>query len=396
VQTDFSTSPADCIIEKHPVLVNNLLSGVPDEGPKISVGLQTDVEHSTMEKMQQDYLVQQLQRRICDLEGKSEQSEFDLEEQKIHVEETKEKLCQVEEERESIKHQYELLIDAHSCLKDKLSQLRQEKADLVQKCNSLQSEVNTMIENECESVDNLQQKISDMENENANLRNNISEFKVKMEDVASMYQSKMEEAQQEVLDLNKANSRLKCESEKTFAEREHMIIELNALSEAKEQAHSDYKGLLARMNADMENHQQTVAKVQQQLVDGEMEKQCLMEKNRDLAKLCEDTKAQCEEFVSKNDELLVKLTSSKESYEGLELKFKQVYQQKHALEQERIKYSQELDKIEEKLQIAEREKRECEGMVQLATRKSVDLETEKQCEVQASLSAEACTGAGKN
>jgi chromosome segregation ATPase len=284
VQTDFSTSPADCIIEKHPVLVNNLLSGVPDEGPKISVGLQTDVEHSTMEKMQQDYLVQQLQRRICDLEGKSEQSEFDLEEQKIHVEETKEKLCQVEEERESIKHQYELLIDAHSCLKDKLSQLRQEKADLVQKCNSLQSEVNTMIENECESVDNLQQKISDMENENANLRNNISEFKVKMEDVASMYQSKMEEAQQEVLDLNKANSRLKCESEKTFAEREHMIIELNALSEAKEQAHSDYKGLLARMNADMENHQQTVAKVQQQLVDGEMEKQCLMEKNRDLAK----------------------------------------------------------------------------------------------------------------
>ena len=37
-----------------------------------------------------------------------------------------------------------------------------------------------------------------MENENANLRNNISEFKVKMEDVASMYQSKMEEAQQEV------------------------------------------------------------------------------------------------------------------------------------------------------------------------------------------------------
>jgi chromosome segregation ATPase len=159
VQTDFSTSPADCIIEKHPVLVNNLLSGVPDEGPKISVGLQTDVEHSTMEKMQQDYLVQQLQRRICDLEGKSEQSEFDLEEQKIHVEETKEKLCQVEEERESIKHQYELLIDAHSCLKDKLSQLRQEKADLVQKCNSLQSEVNTMIENECESVDNLQQKV---------------------------------------------------------------------------------------------------------------------------------------------------------------------------------------------------------------------------------------------
>jgi chromosome segregation ATPase len=102
-------------------------------------------------------------------------------------------------------------------------------------------------------------------------------------------------------------------------------------------------------------------------VDLETEKQCLMEKNRDLAKLCEDTKAQCEEFVSKNDELLVKLTSSKESYEGLELKFKQVYQQKRALEQERIKYHQELDEIEERLQIAEQEKEEYKRMLQAAT-----------------------------
>jgi uncharacterized protein (DUF3084 family) len=103
---------------------------------------------------------------------------------------------------------------------------------------------------------------------------------------------------------------------------------------------------------------------------------------------------------------LVKLTSSKESYEGLELKFKQVYQQKRALEQERIKYHQELDEIEERLQIAEQEKEEYKRMLQAATEElmalqedhskvSMELNTLHACkqdvhEVKAQLQREVC------